>query len=79
MADMNDINKTHLSTVLPLEDARRLDKLAAEKGVTRSKAAASVIREGLTDIDLDESDYRWIADQIEKNRARREAKKGATK
>lgn len=79
MADMNDINKTHLSTVLPLEDARRLDKVAAEKGVTRSKAAASVIREGIADIDLNETDYRWIADQIEKNRARREAKKGATK
>lgn len=79
MADMNDINKTHISTVLPLEDARRLDKVAAEKGVTRSKAAASVIREGLADIDLNETDYRWIADQIEKNRARREAKKGATK
>lgn len=79
MADMNDINKTHLSTVLPLEDARRLDKLAADRGVTRSRVAASVIREGIADIDLDEDDYRWIADQVEKNRARREAKKGGAK
>ena len=79
MADMNDVNKTHLSALIPLEDARRLDKVAAAKGITRSKVAASVIREGLADIDLDEKDYRWIAEQIEANKARREAKKGGRK
>lgn len=80
MPDMIDITRTRVSTNLPLEDARRLDKLASEKGITRSKAAAAVIREGLVDIDLDETDYQWIADQIAKNRADREAKrKGTTK
>ena len=71
MPNKPDINTVIITAQVDRETGRRLDKLAAAKKESRSKTAASILRDGLADVALTEDDYRKIADDIEAARRNR--------
>lgn len=71
MPNMPDINKTQISLQVSVEDDRRLVKLSEGCKVSKASIANSILHEGLKHIELDEVDYRKIAEIIAERKARR--------
>lgn len=71
MPNKPDINTDIVSVQCSVETRFRLEKLAKERGVSRSACAASILREGVSGVVLGADDYRKIADLIEKRRTER--------
>ena len=61
MPNAPDPSQVIISTVVSRETEAKLSKLAKAKGETKSKAAASILRDGLEDISLSAEDYAKIA------------------
>lgn len=64
MPNQYDPSKVILSTVISRETEAKLIKLAHAKGETKSKTAASILRDGLEDVRLSAEDYAKIAEDI---------------
>ncbi len=71
MPNMPDINKTQISLQVSVEDDRKLVKLSEACKVSKASVAQSIMHEGLKHVELDEEDYRKIADIIAARKARR--------
>ena len=61
MPNQYDPSKVIISTVVSRETEAKLSKLAKAKGETKSKTAASILRDGLEGVRLSADDYAKIA------------------
>ncbi len=71
MANMPDINKDLIAVQCSIETRLRLEKLAEARGISRSACAASVLRDGVANVELDADDYKAIAKLIETRKKER--------
>lgn len=61
MANQPDPSKVIIAAVVSRETEAKLAKLAKAKGETKSKTAASILRDGLENVRLTADDYAKIA------------------
>lgn len=65
MPNKPDPKKTTITTYLLREDVIRLERLAEARNQSRSNCAASIIREGVSHIELTSEDYKRLAREME--------------
>ncbi len=76
MPKMTDINKGFIGAWIPLELSAQLRKEAKARKMPNSDLVQYVLQKELDDVELSSEDYKWIAEQVEKNEDKRNERKG---
>ena len=74
MANMPDINKRFVNSLLPLELVAKIRRQATARKMTTTEFIAWVLDRELTSVILTAEDYEWIAAEVRKNEAKRKGK-----
>lgn len=74
---MPDVNKKMESALIPMELAARLKRASEEKKIAKSDIIQLALTHELKDVELQSSDYAWMAQEVAKNEAKRSSKKEA--
>lgn len=74
MPNSPDLNKVLVSTLISRSTERKISKIAKASGLPRSSTISRLLDIATEKIELDEDDYRKIADDIAEEKARRARK-----
>ena len=75
MANMPDINKKFVNSLLPLELVAKIRKEAAARKMTTTEFMVWILDKQLASVELSAKDYEWIAKEVKKNELKRNASK----
>ena len=75
MANEYGLDIVRVMACVPVDVVRRIDRMAAEAGKTRSQFVAEVLAAKVVGVSLSSEDREWIVEYIERAKARREEKR----
>ena len=75
MANMPDINKKFVNSLLPLELIAKIRKEATARKMTTTEFMVWILDKQLSSVELTAKDYEWIAKEVRKNEQKRKASK----
>jgi hypothetical protein len=75
MANEYGLDIVRVMACVPVDVVRRIDRMAAEAGKTRSQFVAEVLAAKVVGVSLSSEDREWIVEYIERAKARRKEKR----
>ena len=74
MANMPDINKRFVNSLLPLELVAKIRRESKLRKMTTTEFIVWILDRELQKIELTADDYNWIAEEVRKNEIKRRTK-----